>query len=653
MASLLSRLNPVPGFPAYKGPYAVGTIDLELPVAPFVDNGLSPPCPADADIPTVQMRVFYPAKLKEDGGDKANGHSKANWIPSPRKEYVAAYCRFAGAGEWLANLLSYIPHHLYYVKIPVLAGHRLLPPRPGHEESDIKYPVVVFSHGLGGTRNAYSYLTASLASYGAVVFCLEHRDGSASASFVRESSIDIFDALQQQQDFSSATDTLDVDGNPQSPDSSGSSDGGNGNGMDARSRNKVDSKPSTRRRIDYTDQAHEITEETAAVRCRQLEIRLWELGVAYAVIHSLNAGFPAIDNELHIFPSSVNGNGAPELLGMFKGRLDIDTPGSITWMGHSFGAATTTQFLKSVWYWPELAKKDELKDPLYVPSDQLVKHFHPSGKIDRKSKAPAAILLDIWCLPLLADRTRALWRRPLPGPVLGILSYQFYKWKDNLRGFRHVMSRTGGTFEPAWFTDLSNTEAEAAGQPATDTVIPPARNSFHRSSSLDITPQLPQGLLHTDEVKIEDEEVIEESTEELELHRTQSIASQRAGPGEADRKFYYPKTSAHMSQSDFGILFPRSARYFAGVNDSEAVLEMNIRAVTTFMRERGLKVAPHVAETGGDGKNIFDEDGVDGWEAVELELGEEGLPRQEEEEVLLVREEDILPKKDGPLMARL
>ncbi|KAK6338907.1 hypothetical protein TWF696_009708 [Orbilia brochopaga] len=646
MSSLLSRLNPIPGFPAYKGPYAVGTIDLELPVAPFVESKLSPSCPSHADIPTVQMRVFYPAKLKEDGGDKTNGHSKANWIPSPRKEYIAAYCRFAGAGEWLANLLSFIPHHLYYVKIPVLAGHRLLPERPGHEQSDVKFPVVVFSHGLGGTRNAYSYLTASLASYGAVVFCLEHRDGSAPASFVRESTLEIFGALQRQQDASSKPTTLDADGNPQTPGSRGSSDSENTDHADGRyekgkSTNKVDSKPSTRRRIDYTNQAHEISEETAAVRCRQLEIRLWELGLAYAVIHSLNAGFPALDNEPHVFPSPKDASGASSLLGMFKGRLALDTPGSITWMGHSFGAATITQFLKSVWYWPELAKKDELKDPLYVPSEQLVRHFHPTGKIGRKSRGPATVLLDLWCLPLIADRTRALWRRPLPGPVLGVLSWQFYKWKDNLRGFRHVMSRTGGTFEPAWFADLSKTEAEPTGQPATDAVIPPA---LHRSASLDVTPQLPAGISHNDESKIEEEEPVEESMAELALHRTQSMASQRAGPGEVDRKFYYPKTSAHMSQSDFGILFPRSARYFTGVNDSEGVLEMNIRAVTAFMREQGLKVAAHVAES-GDGKDIFGDDGVEGWEAVELELGDEGLPKKAKEK-LPMKEQEVSPNKD-------
>ncbi|EFJ50670.1 hypothetical protein VOLCADRAFT_120568 [Volvox carteri f. nagariensis] len=43
-------------------------------------------------------------------------------------------------------------------------------------------PVVVFSHGLAGTRNAYSSICIELASQGYVVVALEHSDGSASCA---------------------------------------------------------------------------------------------------------------------------------------------------------------------------------------------------------------------------------------------------------------------------------------------------------------------------------------------------------------------------------------------------------------------------------------------------------------------------------------
>lgn len=44
-----------------------------------------------------------------------------------------------------------------------------------------KYPLVIFSHGLAGTRNTYSQYCASLAAAGSVVLAIEHRDGSGPA----------------------------------------------------------------------------------------------------------------------------------------------------------------------------------------------------------------------------------------------------------------------------------------------------------------------------------------------------------------------------------------------------------------------------------------------------------------------------------------
>eukprot|EP01025_Chloroclados_australasicus_P034875 TRINITY_DN3560_c1_g1_i1.p1 TRINITY_DN3560_c1_g1~~TRINITY_DN3560_c1_g1_i1.p1 ORF type:complete len:498 (+),score=38.24 TRINITY_DN3560_c1_g1_i1:120-1613(+) len=44
---------------------------------------------------------------------------------------------------------------------------------------DEKFPVIVFSHGLGGNRNAYSFFCSEMASYGYVVVAIEHADTSA------------------------------------------------------------------------------------------------------------------------------------------------------------------------------------------------------------------------------------------------------------------------------------------------------------------------------------------------------------------------------------------------------------------------------------------------------------------------------------------
>ncbi|KAF4624468.1 hypothetical protein G7Y89_g13703 [Cudoniella acicularis] len=57
------------------------------------------------------------------------------------------------------------------------------PPSPGKRES-LCFPLLIFSHGLGGTRTTYSFVCGEFASYGFVVVALEHRDGFGPRTFV-------------------------------------------------------------------------------------------------------------------------------------------------------------------------------------------------------------------------------------------------------------------------------------------------------------------------------------------------------------------------------------------------------------------------------------------------------------------------------------
>lgn len=99
MSGYLANLSPIPAFPAYTGPYKVGTVDIEIPV-----SELSSPSPAPdnaADIETIQFRVFYPAVDESQQG-------RISWLPAPQRHHVSAYTRFLGFGSAVANLLSYV-----------------------------------------------------------------------------------------------------------------------------------------------------------------------------------------------------------------------------------------------------------------------------------------------------------------------------------------------------------------------------------------------------------------------------------------------------------------------------------------------------------------------------------------------------------------
>lgn len=224
--SWLSRFNPIPAFPAYTGPYKVGSVDVEIPT-----SQLSSPCEQSStsscpDIPTVAFRMFYPATA--DSNQRG-----VKWIHTPQREVVGAYARFLGAGNSLAGLFSLFPQTLYYVEIPVHSNAHMLEP-PTETK---RWPVMLFSHGLGGSRNAYSHICGSLASHGIVVVAPEHRDGSAPISFVH------------------------------TPDQ----------------KEKI-------QRVEYIKVPHTASTETYEARDKQLRTRLWELGLIHDAILKVDSG---------------------------------------------------------------------------------------------------------------------------------------------------------------------------------------------------------------------------------------------------------------------------------------------------------------------------------------------------------------------------
>jgi len=300
---------------------------------------------------------------------------------------------------------------------------------------------MVFSHGLGGSRNTYSQIIGSMASHGMVVVAPEHRDGSAPISYIHS----------------------------------------------------LDESPP--RMVSYRSLPHKISPEVEQCRNKQMKIRLWELDLIYDALLKLDRGLQI---------TNVASNLAEDH--RFNSLLNIHSPGKIAWAGHSFGAATIIQFVKSIYYSPPRDVKGY--EPIFTPAKDsaISKQITPSSPV---------VLLDLWALPLhLSTSTSWLWEKHLPAyesvngsSPIAILSEAFFKWKSNLKATTRAMS-------------------------------PP------KGQSSCIKPSI-----------------------------------------------FYPIASAHLSQSDFGPLFPWLTRKVFKVEDPERTLRLNVRAILESLRRSGINVA--------------------------------------------------------------
>lgn len=464
--TILSRLNPTPAFPDYPGPYQVGTVDVEIPVA-----DLPPTASAPADAPsTVSFRIFYPCQ------DQGSESRPVRWIPSPQRPNLSAFARLLGANSRLSDFFAYFPSLLYYITIPAQRNAPMLAP----STSNKRWPVTIFSHGLAGNRNLYSQICGSMSSHGLVVIAMDHRDGSSPVQYIRATS-----------------DTP----------------------------SKI---------VDEIKISHTPSPQVYAARDKQLRIRCWETSLIHAALLKIDKG-EKVDNLDD--NTSTSKKERIEVLSRFANALDVHTPGRITFAGHSFGACTTVQFLKSVFYAKE--RPANAHSPLIVPSDPaLTSQVTPSTPV---------LLLDLWTLPLRSPTQSWLLERPLPSytspdiggkNILSIMSQAFYKWTGNFNDVRRA--------------------------------IAPPKNY--------------------------------------------------AGP---QPHLFYPATSQHFSQSDFGVLFPFLTSKLMKTENPDRIMLLNTRAMLQVLRDMDIEVAD-VSEKNLEGEkkeNILrptttGEETVKGWVRV-------------------------------------
>lgn len=117
------------------------------------------------------VRLFYPSSSSLPTDPK----QWAKWLP--HEGYEKGLGDVAGVRSRVISALARAVNPLDNVRVPVVENGALLLP------SADRYPLLVFSHGLGAYRSVYSTICTEFASRGFVVAAVEHRDNSAAMSF--------------------------------------------------------------------------------------------------------------------------------------------------------------------------------------------------------------------------------------------------------------------------------------------------------------------------------------------------------------------------------------------------------------------------------------------------------------------------------------
>jgi platelet-activating factor acetylhydrolase len=369
---------------------------------------------------TILINIYYPAAISSGSGTDPSGNSKwsrETWLPRPRVETAMGYGKYSGLGPPLVpfmamtSMLTKLPafrnalpaRHWPPKKKSYSAGFQAKneegPPPEGEAEHPC-FPVMIFSHGLGGTRSVYSSLCGEFASYGFVVCAIEHRDGSAPRTFVNHT----------KNGKGSAEDIEEKAGEPIEHSEEQKKKHYDRVDYIWPQDNPMDTSPNNEKGIDKE------------LREAQLEMRLAEIEEAYNVLTKIARGQGEDVAEANLRRKGFKGASSRGLEGIdwlaWKNVFHLDR---VTMLGHSFGAATTVNVLRN----PE--------------------RFDWVGQ---------GVMYDIWGAPI---KTEGEKHRPISCPLLGINSEAFMYWQRNLDTVMHLTEEVKEQGIPAWLITIRGT----------------------------------------------------------------------------------------------------------------------------------------------------------------------------------------------------
>ncbi|KAI1384148.1 platelet-activating factor acetylhydrolase [Hypoxylon trugodes] len=315
--------------PNYTGPYSVGMLEIEVPVRePRPFSRIKRNHIHALRMDTVLFAIYYPCDASSTTlqGQKP---SKATWLPRPRALTSKGYAKFFNVPH--LPVTAYIAATTMFTKLPAFRNARLTEsrvhtgpsPHPAqsqdtvtnNEEEKPKFPVIIFSHGLGGSRTCYSAVCGELASNGFIVVAMEHRDGSGARSYVNIPP-GVSPTVEQGIDESGGNRHYKVD-------------------YIFPLDNAQDTSPHNARGVD------------TELRHGQIEMRMAEIEEAYYVLQLLNNGQGDLIYKNNQRKKGNAGSSSKGLEGIdwsdWEDRLLLR---NVTVMGHSFGGATTVEVVR-------------------------------------------------------------------------------------------------------------------------------------------------------------------------------------------------------------------------------------------------------------------------------------------------------------------